>query len=140
LYKHEGNVNKAREIMIQETTRMTQSLQVHPANPFQRGLLAICYGALGNREMLHREEVRLLKEEPESGMVLGLLGWAHAALGDNDRAVELMAGSLHRGSRYQIHGVPCPEVWGAESLGNSPKYLKLMEEFEATNARLGSRY
>jgi tetratricopeptide (TPR) repeat protein len=140
LYRQEGEADKSRAILLQATEALYKEIQAHPENAFTRSALVCGYGMLGNRELMSAEEPRLLMDNPDNGMVLAMLGWAHAAIGDNDRAVELLRGALRKGSRQQLRCFPCLENLGAEGLRKSPAYQQFVKELEGTERRLRALY
>ena len=137
LYRQNGQPEKARELWLRGSEILKRMLDVNPENPRLRAWLATFYASLGDRDAVLREEAPLLRDAPAN--VLGLLAWAHADLGEPERAIELLQRALllNPGGSELV-------VWmkasGVEYLQQSPRFQQYYKNWMDSLDRLRAQY
>jgi tetratricopeptide (TPR) repeat protein len=130
-----GKPDSARSEVRRAVQTLTGELALYPEDPLRRSALAGAYAMLGRRELVIREEMRVLQDAPDNGWVSAHLGLAHVALGEPQRAFELWRRAMQLGCRYQIFGGMCLERIGGEGLRNAPGFADFMKDYEREGER-----
>jgi protein kinase/serine/threonine-protein kinase len=139
LHKQNGRPEEAMQTWNHGRQVVTRMLDAYPENPRIRGHLALFAGYLGDRDTLAREEVRLLTDVPDNGLVLVLLGKAYAALGDPDRAVEFYRRALRLGF-VDFEEEHYLKAEGLEYIEGHPAFREYLKEYQEARSQLHALY
>ncbi len=135
LYAEMGEIEAARELWSRGVSDVERKVLHDPDNPRMRALMALYYGALGDRENYEKEAAATLRLDPDGSTALNGLGYALLYLGDIQEGVALLRRALVAGDVW--YPLAFDEL---DQLGPSPYLDEFKEEAARERVRMLAKY